>query len=194
MKKLIVMAVAMAAAVALAQAPAGQGPKGYGARGERGHGPMAERGRGPMMPREMMPMGGAMHDPVVAAVMNPRVAEAIGLSDEQKAKLAEFKTKRGENREINEKIRLGMQRQMELLKAEPVDEAAVMAAIDEVFEARKEVAKAQTRRLIAVRAILTPAQIAKAREELAKGRQGARRPPMRGEGELPPPPPAPEAE
>lgn len=194
MKKLIVMAVAMAAAVALAQAPAGQGQKGHGARGERGHGPMAERGRGPMMPREMMPMGGAMHDPVVAAVMNPRVAEAIGLSDEQKAKLAEFKTKRGENREINEKIRLGMQRQMELLKAEPVDEAAVMAAIDEVFEARKEVAKAQTRRLIAVRAILTPEQIAKAREELAKGRQGARRPPMRGEGELPPPPPAPEAE
>lgn len=192
MKKLIVMAVAMAAAVALAQAPAGQGPKGHGARG--GRGPMAERGRGPMMPREMMPMGGAMHDPVVAAVMNPRVAEAIGLSDEQKARLAEFKTKRGENREINEKIRLGMQRQMELLKAEPVDEAAVMAAIDEVFEARKEVAKAQTRRLIAVRAILTPEQIAKAREELAKGRQGARRPPMRGEGELPPPPPAPEAE
>lgn len=179
MKKLIVVAVAMAAAVAMAQGPlAERGLKGHGHRG--GRGPMSERG--PMgHGREMSPIGGAMHDPVVSAVMNPHIAEKIGLTDEQKAKLAEFKSKRGENREINEKIRKGMTRQMELLKADPVDEAAVMAAIDEVFEARKEIAKIQTRRLIAVRAILTPEQIVKAREEIMSARRpGGRRPPMPG--------------
>ena len=41
-------------------------------------------------------------------------------------------------------------------------EAAVMAAIDELFDSRKEVSKAQARRSIAVKALLTPEQLEQA--------------------------------
>ena len=57
-------------------------------------------------------------------------------------------------------------KQFELMKAEKVDEAAVMKAIDEVFELRKQMAKEQVRRVIEIKSILTPEQIAKAREEM----------------------------
>lgn len=144
----------------------------------------AERrvGRPPMGERAMMGGAGMMGDPIMWAVMNPKVAEKIGLSDDQKAKLKELQPPRGANREANEKIRKGMEKQMELLKAEKIDEAAVMAAIDEVFEARKTVAKEQTKRIIAVRALLTSEQVAKATEAMKEVR--ANRAP-RGEGRGP---------
>ena len=43
-----------------------------------------------------------------------------------------------------------------------------MKAIDEVFELRKQMAKDQVRRVIEIKTILTPEQIAKAREEMKK--------------------------
>lgn len=111
-------------------------------------------------PRAMM--GSPMMDPALRAAMNPKIAEQLGLSDEQKAKLAALRDEKGNAKELQEKVRKGMERQAELLKAEKIDEAAVMATIDEVFEARKELAKEQTKRLIAAKAILTPEQVAKA--------------------------------
>ena len=55
-----------------------------------------------------------------------------------------------------------------------------MAAIDEVFELRKAMAKDQAKRVIAVKSILTPEQVAKAHEEMkkmfeARGDRGPRR-------------------
>ena len=144
--------------------------------------PERRMNRPPMGERAMMGGAGLMGDPIMWAVMNPKVAEKIGLSDEQKAKLKDLRRVRGGNRELQEKVRKGMEKQMELLKAEKIDEAAVMAAIDEVFEARKSVAKEQTKRLIAVRAILTPEQVAKATDAM-KELRGNRGP--RGEGRGP---------
>lgn len=168
MNKLMVMgAVALVSAACFAEGPK-EGPR-EGRCGERP--PMGERqhmGERPQMGERGPQMGG---DPLMFAVMNPRSAEALGLSDEQKAKLKEVLGPRDATRELNEKIRKGMERQMELLKADSVDEAAVMAAIDEVFEARKAVAKDQTKRLIAVRAILTSEQIAKATEMMKEHRR-----------------------
>ena len=128
--------------------------------------PERRMGRPPMGERAMMGGAGMMGDPIMWAVMNPKAAEMIGLSDDQKAKLKELQGSRGGNRELQEKVRKGMEKQMELLKAEKIDEAAVMAAIDEVFEARKAVAKEQTKRIIAVRALLTPEQVSKATEAM----------------------------
>ena len=119
-------------------------------------------------------MGASSTDPVVRAALNPRFAEQLGLSDEQAAKLKALRDDKGKLRSLHEQIRKGMERQAELLKAELIDEAAVMAAIDEVFEARKAIAKAQTRRLIAAKSILTPEQVKKA-QELAGSRSA--RPP-----------------
>ena len=65
---------------------------------------------------------------------------------------------------------------------------AVMSAIDELFDLRKEMAKTQTKRVIAVKALLTSEQLEKAVEELRKVREEKRRG-MRGKDDQPPPPP-----
>jgi Spy/CpxP family protein refolding chaperone len=100
--------------------------------------------------------------------------------DEQKAKLKDLKSASESNREAQKKVREATMKQVELMKAERIDEAAVMAAIDEVFELRKAMAKDQAKRVIAVKSILTPEQVAKAHEEMkkmfeARGDRGPRR-------------------
>lgn len=109
-------------------------------------------------------VGGA--DPILRVALNPKVAEKIGLTADQQAKLKALAEDKGDMKGLQEKVRRGMDRQAELLAAEKIDEPAVMAAMDEVFEARKAVAKLQTRRLIAVKSILTPEQVKAATEAL----------------------------
>jgi len=165
MKSLIVVVVAALSCVAFADGPeGGQRPEGS----HRSFGP--RDGFGPMM-------GG---DPIVRMVSNPAVAEKIGLSDEQKAKLKELKNNGEANRESQKKVREATMKQVELMKAEKIDEAAVMAAIDEVFELRKAMAKEQAKRVIAVKSVLTPEQVKMAHEEMkkmfeARGDRGPRR-------------------
>ena len=166
MKSLIVVAIAALSCVAFADG----GPDG-GARSEGGRRGPREGGMGPMM--------GGM-DPIVRMVSNPAVADKLGLSDEQKTKLKELKGNNEANRETQKKVREATMKQVELMKADKVDEAAVMAAIDEVFELRKAMAKEQAKRLIAVKTVLTPEQVAKAHEEMkkmfeARGDRGPRR-------------------
>ena len=168
MKSLIIVAVAALSCVAFADGGPEGGPRPEG--GRRGFGPR-EGGMGPMM--------GGM-DPIVRMVSNPAVAEKIGLSDEQKAKLKELKGDREANRAAQEKVREATMKQLDLMKADKVDEAAVMAAIDEVFELRKAMAKEQAKRVIAVKSVLTPEQVKKAHEEMKKmfesrGDRGPRR-------------------
>ena len=165
MKSLIMVAVAALSCVAFADG----GPEG-GSRPEGGRRGPREGGMGAMM-------GG---DPFVRMVSNPAVADKLGLSDEQKAKLKELKGDNEVNREAQKKVREATMKQLDLMKAEKVDEAAVMAAIDEVFELRKAMAKEQAKRVIAVKSVLTPEQVAKAHEEMKKmfesrGDRGPRR-------------------
>ena len=150
MKKLMMIAVAALCCVALADGP------------ERG----MRRPGGPHGG-----MGGMRHpemgmDPIVFAVSRPKIVEKLGLSDDQKEKLKAVTDRAKEGRESMKKVREATMKQFELMKAEKVDEAAVMKAIDEVFELRKQMAKEQVRRVIEIKLILTPEQIAKAREEM----------------------------
>ena len=116
-------------------------------------------------PRQMMGPAGIV-DPLVRATLNPKLAEKLGLTEDQRARLKAIDGEKGAAAELQKKVRAGMERQAELLKAEKIDESAVMAVIDEVWEARKELAKRQTRRLIAVKAILTPEQVAEVAEQM----------------------------
>ena len=125
-------------------------------------------------PRAMAMQGSI--EPVVRAALNPKVAAKVGLTEEQTAKLKALATNRDANKALQEKIRKGMEKQAELLKAEKIDEAAVMAALDEVWDAKKEIAKLQTKRVIAVREILTPDQVKQVREELKSIRGERKRP------------------
>ena len=148
----------------------------------------AAQGRVPMPGH--MPQG--PNDPVLRAALNPKVAEQVGITEEQTAKLKALQDENANNKELNEKIRKGMKQQTKLLNAEKIDEAAVMATVDEIWEARKEMAKSQLKRVIAVRSILTADQVKK-----IKAMRGARRAPngeakpkLRGKA----PKPAPKAE
>ena len=158
MRSIIVAAVAALCCVAFADGPEGGAQP---AGGRRGFTP--REGMGPMMGM----MGGM--DPVVRAVSNPAIAEKIGLSEEQKAKIKEANGTPEANREAQKKIRDASMKQAELMRAEKIDEAAVMAAIDEVFELRKAVAKEQAKRTITIKSILTPEQTKKAQEEMKSG-------------------------
>lgn len=169
MKSLMMTVVAALACAAFAQAPEGGAPGEGGRRGGMGPGMMG---------------GGAMMDPIVRMVSNPKAAEKLGLSEEQQAKLKEINKIDEAGRERQKKVREAMTKQLDLMKADKVDEAAVMKAIDEVFELRKEMAKDQAKRVIAVKAILTPEQVAKAREEMKQMFQGrGDRGPRRGGAE-----------
>ena len=167
MKKLMMIAVAALCCVALADGPE------RGAHRPGGPGPHG--GMGGMRPHEMG------FDPIVFAVQRPRIAEKLGLSEEQKAKIKGVTDRAKGGREAMQKVREATKRQFDLMKAEKVDEAAVMKAIDEVFELRKQMAKEQVQRVIEIKAILTPEQIAKAREAMkagfaARGDRGPRGP------------------
>jgi len=120
-------------------------------------------------PRRPGPRGGmeGPSDPVVRLVTNPKMAEKIGLTQEQQDKIKEIgkETRKGMD-ELHKQLGATMKKQAELLKAEKVDEAAVMAEIDKAFDVRKEMAKRQTKRIIQIKAILTPEQVAKALEEV----------------------------
>jgi len=122
-----------------------------------------------MGPRSMGPMGAA--DPLLRVALSPMYAEKLGLSEEQKGKIKAITDDNSSLSALQGRVRKGTQRQSELLKADTVDEAAVMATVDEIFEARKEIAKLQTRRMIAVKAILTPEQVKTAKELMMSGRQ-----------------------
>ena len=118
--------------------------------------------------RRRMQRGGAgdmMGDPAVWAVLNPRVAEKLGLSEEVREKIKKIDADcRAKSRELQDKSREIMDRQSKLMDAEKIDEAAVMASIDELYEVRKEETKTQMRRVIGVKALLTSEQLAKVNE------------------------------
>lgn len=203
MKTLLAIAIAAMSFAALAQEPEA-GPKG-----PRKHGPMAiERGQmhGGIMPKMGME-GGMMGDPAIMAAMNPRMAEKLGLSEDVQEKIKAIDLEsRNTIKDLQQKAVAAMEKQAKLMKEAKPDEAAVMAAIDELFNIRKEMAKAQTKRVIAVKALLTPEQLEKAveqmknaREEFRKRRMDGQRAPHRDakpEGDKPKadPPPPPQCE
>lgn len=171
MKKLMFAMVAALSFAVVAQDA--EGPKAGQRDGGFRHGP---RDRGAMMAeRGMMPGGfggGMMGDPAVMAATNPKIAEKIGLSAEACEQIKKLDTdNRAKVQELQKKTRELMEKQAQLMKAEKIDEAAVMAAIDELFECRKEMAKTQTKRLISVKSLLTPEQITKATELLKEFRR-----------------------
>lgn len=171
MKKLMFAMVAALSFAVIAQDAEGPkaGPKeGAFRRGPRDRGAMAaERG---MMPGGLG--GGMMSDPAVMAATNPKIAEKIGLSAEAREQIKKLDAdNRAKVQELQKKVRELVEKQAQLMKAEKIDEAAVMAAIDELFECRKEMAKVQTKRLIDVKAMLTPEQVKQATELLKEFRR-----------------------
>ena len=150
---------------------------------ERGEGPRRERPRrpgfaprhdGPGAPGREGPRGpgrgvfgmqeGGSLGFLVPLLQKPETAAKIGLPEEKaQALAASFAEIDAQLKAANGKLPAAFKRQADVLEAEPVDEAAVLAAVNEVWDLRREVALLQTRKVVAIRTALSAEQIEKAR-------------------------------
>ena len=94
-----------------------------------------------------------MGDPLLRAVTNPRIAESLGLTDEQKAKIKELSAGKKDNRETQKKVREATMKQLELMKAAQIDEADMILVfscgvgvqtVAQMFESKKVCAGCDT--------------------------------------------------
>lgn len=163
MKKLMmVLVAAMGFTVLAEEMKCPEGCPCEGGRPNHDRGMFAERGK--MMNDDK---GGMFGDPAVMAVFNPRIAEKIGLDEKVREELGKIDgNSRQKLKGLKEELRAAMEKQAKLMRAEKIDEEAVMAAIDELFGLRKKIAKTQTKRVIKVKALLTPEQLRKAVKEM----------------------------
>ena len=181
----------------------GPRPEGAGPRGPRpdGAGPRGPRPDG-AGPRPDMADGAGRFGMLVPLLRRPETAGQIGLAEDKAAELAETLAEFQEKLQaLRAKLPEAMKRQTEALEAAEVDEEAVLAAADDVWDIRRDVALLQTRQIVAIRKALTAEQLAKAEELLRKawedagmrrgGREGR---PARRPGARPAPAPAPAAE
>lgn len=153
-----------------------QGPEGWRTR----------RGRGP---------GGEAR--MLAMLESPRVKTALGLTDEQSARLREIAVN---TRKENIKLRADLQvRRMELgelLRGENPDREAVMQKVLQISNTRGQILRQSVSGLLNAKSVLTPEQQKKVQAFLSerrfgRGMRGPRRPgiPARPEnGPMPKPP------
>ncbi|MGC2619740.1 MAG: Spy/CpxP family protein refolding chaperone [Acidobacteriaceae bacterium] len=183
-----------ASGLAVAQGPGGPG----------GHGPGDQGGWG------RPPMERAFHDGQFGRWWdNPRIATAIGLTDDEKKKMdGIFQQHRLNLIDLHANLEKAEVQMEPLIEADQPDEAATLAQIDKVAQARAELEKANARMLFDIRKTLTPDQWQKLkalhaqhREEMGRrddqhghdgqgGWQGHHHqgPPQGGPGAAPPPP------
>ena len=195
------------AALAMAEPP----PPAPGVTPEKGPaGPVAN----PEIMRERMRrMAGGEGEGMALRMLlgDSRAAKELGLSEAQITQIRESVSGSAEElKDLNARIEKAALRQAELMKADKLDEEAVMKAVQETGDLRTQIAKIRIKQLIAAHKVLTPEQLAKVRAMMANRVQQVRQrlqeggreaPPWRGreargerQGTNPPPPPPTENE
>jgi Spy/CpxP family protein refolding chaperone len=182
----VTMAAVFAAGTAFAQTPGAPPPQGPGGPGFGEHRPPMER---------------AMRGEHGRWWNNPTVVEKLNLTEDQRKSMdAIFQQHREQLVDLRatvEKAEIAMD---PLVKADQPNEAAVMAQIDKVAQARAELEKANARFLFELRSKLTPDQW-KQVQEFRQNHEGMRPMRRRGDGPkgdgpdgggTPPPPPGPQ--
>lgn len=108
-------------------------------------------------------------------ITNPRVAEKLGLTEDQ---IAQLKTTSEQSQARQEELMKAMQeagkKQAEYMTADSVNEADVMTAIEETGKIRTEMAKLKTMELMNLQKILTQEQREKLREFMKQHHEGNR--------------------
>jgi Spy/CpxP family protein refolding chaperone len=103
---------------------------------------------------------------------NPRVAEEIGLTDDQKAKLKDTAfAHRQEAIKLRAELELAGAQQARLLTEEPLNEQALMDVVEKSGRIRTELAKLHVRGLLDARAVLTAEQRGQLRDVARKMHQ-----------------------
>ena len=113
---------------------------------------------------------------ILRAISNPKVAERIGLSDEQAARIKRQITdhKRQEIK-LRAEHELAALEQASLLTGKEVDEAAVMAAVEKAGKARTEIAKLRVKAILMLKETLTDEQREQVHKMMAERFRGRRK-------------------
>jgi hypothetical protein len=100
---------------------------------------------------------------------NPKIVQELGLNEEQVAKIRDgaFEARK-EQVKLRADIELAGLEQARLLTQEPVEEKALMKAVEKAGLIRTEMAKLQMRQILLIRQNMTPAQHAKLRQMIGK--------------------------
>ena len=103
------------------------------------------------------------HDPLAEHVLPPELImqhqKAIGLSDAQKnAVIAEIKRAQGRIVEVQWDLQRAMEQMVELLKQDKADEQAVIAQLDNVLAAEREMKRIHLALAVRLKNVLTPEQ------------------------------------
>jgi Spy/CpxP family protein refolding chaperone len=113
----------------------------------------------------------------------PRVAEEIGLTDEQMQQIRDGEEAlREEIQALTEQLQEAAVAQSELLLNDDVDEAALMQQVEETGRVRTEIAKLRMKQVLSLKQILTPEQRDKLRSFMAERKnrsEASRRRPRR---------------
>lgn len=116
---------------------------------------------------------------IARLLTNPKVAEELGLSQEQIKSLQEkLDALRKEIATLNIDLESSSMEQARLLTAQKVDESAVMSAVEKAGDLRTKIAKLMVQQMLTVKKILTPEQVEKARAMMRERMEKAR-----GQGE-----------
>ena len=106
--------------------------------------------------------------------MNARVAERVGLTDDQKQRMdAIFQQSRLKLIDLHASLQKEEAILEPLMSADAPDEAKVLPQIDRVVQARGELEKARARMLLGIRGVLTPEQWKKLKTDMPPGRPQA---------------------
>jgi len=107
--------------------------------------------------------GAAQRDPIAEQVLPPELImqhqKTIGLSDAQKnAVIAEIKRAQGRMVDLQWDLQRAMERLVELIRQDRADEQAVIAQLDAVLAAEREIKHIHLTLAVRLKNLLTPAQ------------------------------------
>src|ERR1700733_13229039 len=95
---------------------------------------------------------------------NPRIAEQVGLTDDQKKKMDDiFQQSRLQLIDLNAAVQKQEAIMQPLIEADQPDESKILSQIDAIAQARAQLEKANARMLFSIRQVLTPDQWKKLR-------------------------------
>lgn len=123
---------------------------------------------------------------VLRFLTNPRFGQQFGITDEQRTALTASMTTYDEQIDaLRPALEAALKAQTDALNQENPDEGQVMVAVDAVWKLRTDIAKIQTRKLMAVQKQLTPEQSTRLRTMMTQMRQRPGMGGMGGEGQRP---------
>lgn len=172
MKKSLVMLISLSTLTVsvLAQAPSPAPAPAEGAPPPPR--PRIERERRTERPRPMMGDQMSMERLVGALAQGPELAKKLNLTPEQQEQLKKMALdQRKKMIDQYAALQKAALKQAEVLMAEPLDEKALMAAVEETSKVRAEIAKQQIQLLIEMRNLMTEEQRKGLRELMVQMKQ-----------------------